>query len=252
MNDKYPLIFSDEVDSTNEVLLTEARKGAPEWTTIVAHYQTAGKGQGKNNWVSKKSENILMSVLLKPVISDISQIFLLNKAIAVAISKFSSNFIENERVFIKWPNDILIDQNKISGILIENSFTDSKIEFSIVGIGFNVNQIVFPDFSPKATSLALVCKRKFEIKKLVSALIDHISMEYNFFSIQVNHKNIEQEYHKKLFNRNKRTSFLLNNKMIELTPKEVNNFGQLVTEDKNGKIVCYDAGMLKQFEFVTK
>ncbi len=235
----------DDVASTNIELIKEAQKNAPEGTTIVTNYQQTGRGQNNRTWQSEYGKNILLSTLLRPKISDISQLFMLNKAIAVAIARFTSNFINKNKIFIKWPNDIIIENRKIAGILIENSFTNTNINFSVVGIGYNVNQTAFPEYKPQATSLAAETNRNFPKNDLIYTLLSSIYREYENISSPKGIDKIDVAYHNKLYLKNCKSSYLFNGERIFLIPEKVNNYGQLIARDEKGNYRFFDAGSIK-------
>src|SRR5208337_1013284 len=114
----------DELLSTNSYL-TSLPADTHEGTIVTAGYQTKGRGQGENTWVSEKNKNLIFSILLKPHFLKASSQFYLSKAISLALADFVSLFIDN--VFIKWPNDIYAGNKKIGGILIENVLEEQYI-----------------------------------------------------------------------------------------------------------------------------
>ncbi len=146
------LFVFESLDSTNTCVKTLAEVGNPEGTVVVADFQTAGRGRLGRSWISEPGANLLFSLLLRPPIK---------KEAASQLTFYSAVFIARalehvtrRPVECKWPNDILLNGKKCCGILLENSFQYEKIDFSVVGIGINVNQSAFPDeMSGRATSL---------------------------------------------------------------------------------------------------
>jgi BirA family biotin operon repressor/biotin-[acetyl-CoA-carboxylase] ligase len=141
-----------EIDSTNAEAARMLKSGQlPEGAVIVSDYQIGGRGQGKNIWVSDPGKNILMSWIVYPAFLSVQDQFQLSKAVSLAITDFLGE--HSLQASIKWPNDILCSGAKICGILIENSVMGDQLRHSIVGIGLNVQQRVFPDFPWRATSM---------------------------------------------------------------------------------------------------
>lgn len=141
------LIHLDRVDSTNTYLkeLLNSDKRPNEGLLVFAEDQFAGKGQLGATWKSELGENIAVSILFSPTFLEPKQIFYFNKAIALAVRDCVEYFMGKQpeqkiKVSIKWPNDILVGDRKVAGVLIENIFRANTIENSIVGIGINVNQ----------------------------------------------------------------------------------------------------------------
>ena len=135
------LVYFERLDSTNHLAMEMYKHELIEnGTVIYTDEQTQGRGQMQRTWQSAPYENLLFSILLKPVTNAISNPFLLNKCITLAISQFLKEQLPNAKVNIKWPNDLMVNNKKIAGVLIENSFSGSQISASIIGIGMNVNE----------------------------------------------------------------------------------------------------------------
>ena len=158
------------IDSTNDFLKELSKQQVLDnFTTVMAETQTKGRGQMGTLWVSESGKNLIMSTLVKNVINNSDEIFHLNVAIAVAIIEVLET-LQLPNLAIKWPNDIMSDEKKVAGILIENQFkSNTKIE-SIVGIGLNVNQQDFTSF-PKASSLVLLMNKEYNIEQLLETIV---------------------------------------------------------------------------------
>ncbi len=142
----------DAIDSTNEMAKRLSVKNAPDKTVVIAEEQTAGKGRLNRAWVSKKGANLTFSILLKPSFrpQEASKLPII-AAVAVAQSLQTYAGLDAK---VKWPNDVLIENRKICGIRCELSSDLDTVEHVIIGIGLNVNQVVFPrDLHEKATSV---------------------------------------------------------------------------------------------------
>lgn len=143
------LLFLHEVESTNTYAMNLLRNvNSIEGTVVYTDNQTKGKGQRGALWASKIAQNITASIILKPYFLSIGNTFYLSKISALAVYDVLADILPSGQydIKIKWPNDILVNQNKISGILIENNFTSTNIQHSVIGIGLNVNQDNFNDF----------------------------------------------------------------------------------------------------------
>lgn len=146
------------VDSTNAYCAMLAASGnTPEGTVVWADEQVQGRGQRGRIWQSNQGENLLVSYLLLPTFLKAHEQFDLSRAVALGVCWAVSEFVDAE-VRIKWPNDILVNGQKVAGILIENGLRGSFLSYSVCGIGLNVNQTEF-DGLPNATSLAVVSQR---------------------------------------------------------------------------------------------
>ncbi|MBQ8837841.1 MAG: biotin--[Bacteroidales bacterium] len=160
MTKKYDIIWADKVDSTNE----EARRRMKDFdnlSVLSAKEQTAGRGQRGNRWSSTAGENLTFSIILKfgaglpsaiqlPAVPASRQAAI-SEAAALAVRELL--YQKGIYAMIKWPNDIYVEDKKICGILIEHSLKGHFLDWSIVGIGLNVNQTQFPASLPNPTSM---------------------------------------------------------------------------------------------------
>lgn len=141
----------EKINSTNDYLKDQARQfNLPEGTLIIADEQGAGKGQNGRSWSSAPGKNLLCSFLLYP--ADVLPY--VSFAVSLGVRAVVQQHIRNKAVYVKWPNDILIDDRKIAGILIEN-ISAGKKWMTIVGVGLNVNQRLWSDPEIRSTSLSL-------------------------------------------------------------------------------------------------
>ncbi len=167
------LIKLNATDSTNDYLKELSNKQLlNNYTVVATECQLKGRGQMGSVWTSETGKNLTFSILLSGVLKDIDFIYSLNTAVATAIvSVLEKNNIP--KVSIKWPNDIMSDNKKVGGILIENNIKGSSQIVSIVGIGLNVNQTNF-DSLPKASSLSLIARKSFEKDNLLIEIVEKI------------------------------------------------------------------------------
>jgi len=194
------VIKLDAIDSTNDFLKELSRKQVVDnFTTVVARNQTKGKGQMGAAWNSESGKNLIMSILVKDVLKNTSEIFHLNVAIALSVIQVLEA-LNLPKLSIKWPNDIMSDTKKLCGILIENSFkSDSKIE-SVVGIGLNVNQTTF-DNLPKASSMAVVMQKEFDLDVVLNKMIFQIKKNCSLI-VSNQEAALWDDFHKNLFKSN--------------------------------------------------
>lgn len=162
-----PIIELDTIDSTNNyaMRLIDADT-AQAGMTITAAKQTGGKGQRGNTWLDEYGRNILMSIIVRPEFT-LAEQFLFNIATTSAIVRVLQNICENIRVQVKWPNDIIINDKKAGGVLIENVLRGNSWNYSVVGVGLNINQDEGFESLPYATSLMLETGENYDVKKLI-------------------------------------------------------------------------------------
>ncbi len=148
--------YFDSIDSTNRLAFDLAREGAAHGTAVIAEAQTAGRGRLGRSFFSPPYRNLYTSVVLRPSISaSDAAIIILAAGIAVA-ETVATSLGSRDAVEIKWPNDVLLDGRKTSGILMELSAEATRVGFLVLGIGVNLNvdREAFPeDFRSLATSL---------------------------------------------------------------------------------------------------
>src|SRR3989338_2377950 len=131
-------IFSyEELDSTNDAAFRLGEQGIKEGACVFAEYQKKGRGRLGRSWVSPKSKNIILSVLLRPVLLP-QEVSKLTLACAVSVIR-TIRSITGKTLGIKWPNDIYYKTKKVGGILTEMSAESDRVNFIVVGIGINVN-----------------------------------------------------------------------------------------------------------------
>jgi len=187
MTKKYDIIWSEELDSTNE----EARRRISELdnlSVLSVERQTAGRGQRGNRWISAAGENLTFSIILKFLTGDAASAesagdsavlpqlkakdqFVLSEISSLALVRLLEN--HGIRASVKWPNDIYIGSCKVCGMLIENSIHGSSVSSSIIGIGLNVNQRNFDVSLPNPTSMLLEdMKKEFDLPALLDEFMN--------------------------------------------------------------------------------
>lgn len=234
-----PIIELDTIDSTNNyaMRLIDADT-AHAGLTILARQQTRGKGQRERIWVDSPGESLLASFVCTPDCSvDEQPIF--NAASAVAVADVLAHLYEGWDIRIKWPNDIILNDKKAGGILIENVLRGNGWIYSIVGLGLNVLQGSFPTDLPNATSLWCASGKHFSL----SAVFDAIRKELLKRTHQpLNGNEVITEYNNYLFKRDQWQLF--SDGVGEWTAYilKVESNGQLQVRESNGEISSYSHG----------
>lgn len=178
--------YFDEVDSTQIVARELVAQGAEEGTLVIAEQQTSGRGRLGRKWHSPKGKGIWMSIVLKPRIplQFTPQLTLL---VAVALCR-SLRQTTGLPIGIKWPNDLLIEGKKISGILLESSAEDENLQFVVAGIGIGVNlkQEDYPDdeLRAKATSLAIAAGKEWNREEILCQFLQELESIYTLYHEQ--------------------------------------------------------------------
>lgn len=168
-----------ETSSTNDAAYQLAASGEKEGSVIIAESQTAGRGRMGRVWVSPRSKGAYFSAILRPDIlpKEVSSITLFS---ALSVAKTIKEMADLA-AFIKWPNDVLINNKKICGILTEMNAETDKINFVIIGIGININ--TKEDLLPKgATSIMEAKGEEVSRVELVKGIFKNLDKYYKLFN----------------------------------------------------------------------
>ena len=199
------LIKLSATDSTNNYLKQLIlERTLDDFSVVVANHQTNGRGQRGSSWLSEKDKNLTFSVLKRNISIVANQQFLLNILVSLSIVKTLEGF-NIPKLAIKWPNDILSDHHKISGILIENLIKNKQIEYAIIGIGLNVNQVKFEGLS-KVSSLKNIMPLAVDKDELLTKIIDKLKMYFKLYS-ENGSEFLNSEYESYLFRKDKPSTF---------------------------------------------
>lgn len=242
-----PLIRVEETNSTNNYLqaLCDERK-VEEFTTIVADFQTSGRGQRGNSWESEPGKNLLFSFVVFPEFLEARRQFLLSQIVSLAIKEELDNYVAD--ISIKWPNDIYWREKKICGMLIENDLMGRYISQSIAGIGININQEAFYSPAPNPVSLRQITGKQYDILEILENVMVRVQSYYKLLRDGDTEK-IATRYEKSLFRkegmhryRDANGEFLA--RILSLEPE-----GRLILEDEMQRKRGY---MFKEVEYLLK
>jgi BirA family biotin operon repressor/biotin-[acetyl-CoA-carboxylase] ligase len=190
-----------ETPSTNELALHLLPHRPAEGTCISAIHQTAGKGQQGSTWLAPAGENLTLSIILYPTFLTGHNAFALSRATALAVRDVVLQFLTaagqpDLPLQVKWPNDVLADNRKICGILIQTQWLHEQMQAAVVGIGLNVNQLEFdPSLVNRATSLAALTGRKFDSYRVEDTLLQLLESRYEALRLAPEAQTREYERH---------------------------------------------------------
>ena len=219
----------DSVESTNNYAMQLVHKGlAQHGTAIFALEQTAGKGQRGRRWYAGVGENIILSVILNTSGLQLSNQFLLSMTAALATYDFFNAYAIDE-TSVKWPNDLYWRDRKAGGILIENVFSGKEWQWAVVGIGININQVVFTEEVANAVSLKQITGKNYNPIALAKELCNKLQEKYELLLTE-DGKTIEAAYNNVLYKKGETVTLKKNSAVFNCTVKGVNTFGQLITE----------------------
>ena len=208
---------------------------------IYTDFQTAGKGQMGNSWESERGKNLLFSMVIYPLHIAVNEQFMISQIISLAIIKTLEKY--DAGFSIKWPNDIYWNDNKIGGILIENSIQGKMMKTSIIGIGLNINQKVFLSNAPNPISLVQILGKSLNRKKILDEIFSNFEVLYHNFD----EKSIKQTYFEYLYRNTGFHSYNDNGLIFSARIMQVLADGQLELETGTGEIKSY---YFKEVEFL--
>jgi BirA family biotin operon repressor/biotin-[acetyl-CoA-carboxylase] ligase len=231
-----------ETASTNNYAAEMLRQvGTMEGTVITADYQLEGRGQRDKAWHSSPGDNLLCTFVLKPTWLPLNRQFILNKAIALAVHDTADAFSPGSFIRIKWPNDILLENKKLSGILVESTIQSGQIVSTLAGIGFNVNQENFGEGSGKPVSLKLELGVSIDVKHVLETLSSFLEGWYLRLK-SGKYDQIEDAYNAALWKRDEWQEFTFEDEKFEGKIVGCDAMGKLKIEKRNAEIKSFSHG----------
>jgi BirA family biotin operon repressor/biotin-[acetyl-CoA-carboxylase] ligase len=222
-----PFIELQSIDSTNNYAMRQVHAGvAHHGFAVLAHEQTAGKGQRQKHWQAAPGKNLMLSAVIAPEALYPVPHFRFSMGMAVAAHGLLKKFTND--VKIKWPNDLFIGDRKAGGILIENNLSGGAWRFAVVGIGLNINQTDFGDLQHKATSLRQVTGQVYEVLQLAKTLCSELDGVLK--KLKITPDEIEQTYHQQLYKCGEWVKLKQGSRVFEAQVKGVNAAGQLLVQ----------------------
>ncbi len=226
---RFPLLYKASTESTNDDARAWAQQGAEHGTVVWAEVQTKGRGRRGAAWMSQSHESLAFSVILRPKFSRA-----LWPRISLICGLAVCKVLEKHGLIaeVKWPNDVMVQQKKVCGILIEAS--ESAV---IAGIGINVNVSDFPnELKSIATSMLIECGKNFDRQEILSeiqqSLIRHLLRVDNDFT------SIIQELRERCYLTGKSVRMLVANQEMQGTVQGIGKNGELMI-DHAGRRECY-------------
>ena len=235
------LEYHDSLGSTNVRAKLLAEEGAPEGTLVVADAQTSGRGRRGRSWTSPAGKNLYFTLLLRPdFIPDKAPMLTLVMALAV------QKAIEETcgcKAGIKWPNDIVLNGKKITGILTEMSVQSDYIDNVVIGVGVNVKAQEFtPELSDKAASLEAELKKSISRALLLEKIMEHFEHDYALFLKKLDLSLLMEEYNACLVNLGREVQVLEPAGAYNGMAEGINEKGELMVRLPDGRIKEIYAG----------
>ena len=239
-------MFIDETHSTSSLLRETYDDSLPHLFTIRTDFQTAGRGQAGNSWESEKGKNLLFSTLLRYPDVDAADQWRLSMLVAVAVREAITSILSPlasrlSPITIKWPNDIYYNDQKLVGILIENTLSGRQIAYTIAGVGINVNQTQWLSNAPNPVSMKQITGEEYDIEDLLNAFLEAIQRWETASTEQ-----LREEYIKHLYRRTGWYPYL--EREVSVVPTNI----QLATQPADGVFLAQWVDITPQGEWVLR
>jgi BirA family biotin operon repressor/biotin-[acetyl-CoA-carboxylase] ligase len=230
------ILCYSSVTSTNDIARQRALAKAPEGTAVIAGRQTTGRGRLKRAWVSPKG-NIAVTIILYPARKSLHYLTML-AALAVLRSVEKTTRLKCQ---LKWPNDVLINNRKVCGILLESQAASNSVDYAIIGIGINVNMKLsdYPELTSTATSLADETGEEVPRPVLLRNLFQE--MEKLYLSLQAGESPLA-EWRDNLITLGKNIHVRSDDDVFEGIAESVADDGSLMLRCADGKLLKFMAG----------
>lgn len=235
------LVKLDAINSTNSYLKELSKAiSTRNWTVVSTDFQSSGRGQRHTNWESVRGKNLIFSVLIKFENFKVKNQFYLNCAIALGIYHVLTNY-KLPQLKVKWPNDIMSDNKKLGGILIENILRNDSIYQTVVGIGINVNQHEFPLQLVKAISMQQILKKKMDRDSLLIKIVESLKIQIELLEKE-KFETLFENYLEVLFKKNIPSMFVNKNNQKFL--------GKIIGVTSDGKLkIEKENQVIQEFKF---
>jgi len=258
------LIYVPEVDSTNTLVMTLARERSAEGLVVLTDSQTAGKGRQGRRWVDTPGCNAISSILLRPLFSPHLLVMVASLAVVEAIAQTCG-----VQATIKWPNDIVIDAQKVCGILIETSHDSDGRLVAVLGIGINANGYlqgyveqkgVEVELAHIATTLETVCGHPVSREVLLAHLLLTIEQEYLLLQQEATSqppsagpdtgpvaRQLRERWQNHLSTIGRPIQVHQGDRVLAGQAEAVNEQGELLLRLNSGELVCVTWGVVEHF-----
>lgn len=234
------IIWMESADSTNEEIKRRAALAVPEGIVVAADEQTAGKGRRGRAWQSPAGKNLYFSILLRPTVEP-DQASMVTLLMALAVQK-AVTAVSGIKAAIKWPNDVIMNGKKITGILTEMFLENDKIDFVVIGTGINVKEQTFPAELVNAGDIETESGKQIDRKELLQEVLRNFMPLYRDFLTEGNLSFIRNDYENALVNKEKEVLILDPAGEYRGTAEGISEKGELLVRMADGSIRKVYAG----------
>ncbi|MBR4146868.1 MAG: biotin--[Bacteroidales bacterium] len=248
----YRILYLDSVDSTNAHLLEKPEKERVG-LVVCAREQTAGKGMASNVWESKPGENLTFSMGADLSFMKAADQFLLSQAVPLGILDVLDAIIVGQThgsaptgmLTVKWPNDLLFENRKLCGILINSTIHGVDMGVSVIGIGLNVNQMQFKDWPTHPISMKMILGEEVELEPLLHQLVASVDQRIQLLRTAEGVAKIKEDYLSRLYRYHQWGLFETDEGTVKRYVDGIDEFGRLKVVNEDGKSRVYDVKEIK-------
>lgn len=235
----HSICYFRELESTNTYSKKMPGDEVDHGLLCLTDNQTKGRGQYEREWESEVGKNLTFSLVFKPQTSE--RFHVLTLACALALVEYLNEYMHKPHCsFIKWPNDVMLNQKKVAGFLAETVFTGNKLDRLVIGIGLNVNQQHFSSgLSEKATSVSIEKQEILSREALLSELLSRVEYKYNLW--QRRQKNLIKSINRNIEGYGKWINLVVNDTLLEDPYKllGIDEAGKLLVLNRDGGIESF-------------
>lgn len=224
----------EELSSTNTQAEQLPREVLKDKMVILTRKQTQGKGQAGNFWESEPGKNLSFTVVLCPQRYEAARQFAVSMAVALGVHDFLLRYVNG--VIVKWPNDVYVENKKITGILIEHSVAGAYLKRSLCGIGVNINQEQFRSGAPNPVSLWQLTGKILPLEVALAEVLACIAKRYSNLE---NYEKLQNDFLASLYRKEGTYAWEDEKGRFQACIRGVDEFGRLMLQDTEGKIRTY-------------
>jgi len=238
---KFRTIYFPVLKSTNQYLSDLLNAGKEiDGLCVRTDFQEAGKGQGQNSWHSEANKNLLISLGFDFSFLQAAQQFSITQMASLTVLEALKTFLPQAELSVKWPNDLFVGDKKIGGMLISNTVNGKQLKRTIIGLGINLNQTIFPETLARAVSSKQLTGKLINMNDFERNLLDSFLKQAAFLKTETGRKTLEKNYLSHLYAFDKFRLYEVNGQKKRLKITGIGEFGYLLMADEQGQTFSFD------------
>ncbi len=245
---EFKIVYFPVLKSTNHYLSELLSAGNEiDGLCVRAGFQEVGKGQGQNSWHSEDGKNLLLSLGFDFSYLKAEQQFSITQMASLAVLEVLKTFLPKAKLAVKWPNDLFVGDKKIGGMLISNTVNGKHLERTIIGLGINLNQVIFPEAIDRPVSVMQLSGNLINVESFEQKMLHSFAKQVEFLKTDKGREILAMSYLSQLYAFDQWRLYQLNGKKVELKITGIGEFGFLLMEDQHGQTFSFD---MKEIAFL--